>query len=165
MLTVGLYASYLVALKLNFLIYKMGSSPHFRDRQDPENALIPQTRLCTLVTLNKIPCHSEPHFPRARDSNAALLGRGDGMGSHYLLMGHISGQTSGGAGLGHRIPIKPLLQEEGEQTPGTRLPLADLVFGFGIYGAAFLCHIIHQRQTLKRWKGKKLKTCLLLNLL
>lgn len=72
--------------------------------------LVPKTHFYTCVTLSMTPCLSEPHFPRVRDSEAALVGQCDDM---CLFPGYISGGTSGGAGLGHGVTIKPQLQEEG----------------------------------------------------
>lgn len=120
-------------------------------------SLVPPTHLCTFVTLSKIPCLSEAHFPRTRDSNAALSGQCDGTWSHCLFTSPIRGLTSRGAELGHRILINPLLQEEGGPAPSTRLPVADLVFGIrNLWSRLPLSHHPSETDT-QEMEGEKIK--------
>lgn len=82
----------------------------------------------------------------------------DGTWSHCLFMGHISGRTSGGAGLGHRVPIKLPLQEERERAPSPQQPLADLVFRIrNLWSRLPLSHHPSETDT-QEMGGEKIKT-------
>lgn len=116
-LALWLYASYLMVLKLNFLICTMGKQPLLPDGWDPRNPTGTANSFCTCVTLSKILCLSDPYFSRARDSNTALVGQRDGVWSHRMLLSPVSGRTSEGTGLGHWVPVKHHSRKRGHRLP------------------------------------------------
>lgn len=74
-----------------------------------------------------------------------------------LFTGHVNVRTAGGAGLGHSVPIKLPLQEEGEQASSPQQPRTDLVFRIqNLWSRLPLSHHPSETDT-QEMEGEKIK--------